>query len=129
MVPEPHGCLYIEIYFLIILFQVTIYLQYVHDYFNGHLRCCVLCHYYMLYGRLRFYCIFIVYTKFFMFTLFLLYLVRNDNNKDDQSINQSIKIMCHKGPVSGPRVKVSVELVRPSSLLYFVVVVVMGPPL
>ena len=43
----------------------------------------------MFYGRLRFYCIFIVYAKFFMFTLFLLYLVRNDNNKDDQSINQS----------------------------------------
>ena len=85
MVPEPHGCLYIEIYFLIILFQVTIYFQYVHDYFNVHLRCCVLCHYYMFYGRLRFYCILIVYAKFFMFTLFLLYLVRNDNNKDDQS--------------------------------------------
>ena len=40
----------------------------------------------MFYGRLRFYCILIVYAKFFMFTLFLLYLVRNDNNKDDQSI-------------------------------------------
>ena len=87
MVPEPHGCLYIELYFLIILFQVTIYFQYVHDYFNVHLRCCVLCHYYMFYGRSRFYCILIVYAKFFMFTLFLLYLVRNDNNKDDQSIN------------------------------------------
>ena len=86
MVPEPHGCLYIEIYFLIILFQVTIYFQYVHDYFNVQLRCCVLCHYYIFYGRLRFYCILIVYAKFFMFTLFLLYLVRNDNNKDDQSI-------------------------------------------
>ena len=86
MVPEPHGCLYIEIYYLIILFQVTIYFQYVHDYFNVHLRCCVLCHYYMFYGRLRFYCILIVYAKFFMFTLFLLYLVRNDNNKDDQSV-------------------------------------------
>ena len=35
-----------------------------------------------------FYCILIVHAKFFMFTLFLLYLVRNDNNKDDQSINQ-----------------------------------------
>ena len=70
MVPEPHGCLYIEIYFLIILFQVTIYFKYVHDYFNVHLRCCVLCHYYMFYGRLRFYCILIVYAKFFMFTLF-----------------------------------------------------------
>ena len=92
MVPEPHGCLYIEIYFLIILFQVTIYFQYVHDYFNVHLRCCVLCHYYMCYGRLRFYCILIVYAKFFMFTLFLLYLVRNDNNKDDQSINHIISI-------------------------------------
>ena len=40
----------------------------------------------MFYGRSRFYCILIVYAKFFMFTLFLLYLVRNDNNKDDQSI-------------------------------------------
>ena len=40
-----------------------------------------------------------------------------------------ISIMCHKGPVSEPKVKVSVELVRPSGLLYFVVVVVMGPPL
>ena len=30
-----------------------------------------------------------------------------------------ISIMCHKGPVSGPRVKVSVELVRPPGLLYF----------
>ena len=39
----------------------------------------------MFYGRLRFYCILIVYAKFFMFILFLLYLVRNDNNKDDQS--------------------------------------------
>ena len=39
----------------------------------------------MFYGRLRFYCILIVYAKFFMFTLFLLYHVRNDNNKDDQS--------------------------------------------
>ena len=87
MVPEPHGCLYIEIYFLIILFQVTIYFQYVHDYFNVHLRCCVLCHYDMFYGRLPFYCILILYAKFFMFTLFLLYLVRNDNNKDDQSID------------------------------------------
>ena len=76
---------YILIYFLIILFQVTIYFQYVHDYFNVHLRCCVLYHYYMFYGRLRFYCILIVYAEFFMFTLFLLYLVRNDNNKDDQS--------------------------------------------
>ena len=86
MVPEPHGYLYIEIYFLIVLFQVTIYFQYVNDYFNAHLRCCVLCHYYMFYGRLRFYCILIVYAKFFWFILFLLYLVRNDNNKDDQSI-------------------------------------------
>ena len=41
----------------------------------------------MFYGRLRFYCILIVYANFFMFTVFLLYLVRNDNNKDDQSIN------------------------------------------
>ena len=90
MVPDPHGCLYIEIYFLIVLFQVTIYCQYVHDYFNAHLRCCVLCHNYMFYGRLRFYCILIVHANFFMFTLYLLYLVRNDNNKDDQSINQSI---------------------------------------
>ena len=87
MVSEPHGCLYIEIYFLIILFQITIYFQYVHDYFNAHLRCYVLCHYYMFYGRLRFYCILIVYAKFFMLTLFLLYLVRNDNNKDDQPID------------------------------------------
>ena len=37
MVSEPHGCLYIEIYFFIKLFQVTIYFQYVHDYFNAHL--------------------------------------------------------------------------------------------
>ena len=44
----------------------------------------------MFYGRLRFYCILSVYAKFFMFTLFLLYLVRNDNNKDDQSINYHV---------------------------------------
>ena len=43
----------------------------------------------MFYGRLRFYCILIVYAKFFMFTLFLLYLVRNDNNKDDQSMKSA----------------------------------------
>ena len=36
----------------------------------------------MFYGRLRFYCILIVYAKLFMFTLFLLYLVRNDNDKE-----------------------------------------------
>ena len=104
MVPEPHGCLYIEIYFLIILFQVTIYFQYVHDYFNAHLRCCVLRHYYMFYGRLLFYCILIVYAKFFMFTLFLMYLVRNDNNKDDQSINKPalFQIMAWRRPGAKP---------------------------
>ena len=32
MVPVPHRCLYVEIYLLIILFLVTIYFQYVHDY-------------------------------------------------------------------------------------------------
>ena len=46
----------------------------------------------MFYGCLRFYCILIVYAKFFMFTLFLLYLVRNDNNKDDQSINHFLHL-------------------------------------
>ena len=33
-----------------------------------------------------FYCISIVYAEFFVFTLFWLCFVRNDNNKDDQSI-------------------------------------------
>ena len=40
-----------------------------------------------------FWYIFIVYTKFFMFPLFYLYIVKNDDNKDDQSINQSLKFI------------------------------------
>ena len=32
----------------------------------------------------------IVYAEFLMFSLFYLYIVRNDDNKDDQSINQSL---------------------------------------
>ena len=37
-----------------------------------------------------FQCIFIVYAEFLMFSLFFyLYIVRNDDNKDDQSINNA----------------------------------------
>ena len=36
-----------------------------------------------------------------MFSLFYLYIVRNDDNKDDQSINQSIKRLV--GNRKGPR--------------------------
>ena len=41
----------------------------------------------MFYGRLRFN-VFLLYmlSFFFMFSLFYLYIVRNDDNKDDQSI-------------------------------------------
>ena len=33
-----------------------------------------------------FYCIFVACAEFFMFPLSYLYIVRNDNDKDDQSI-------------------------------------------
>ena len=40
---------------------------------------------------LTFRIILIVYAEFFIFTLFLLYFARNDNDKDDISTNQSVK--------------------------------------
>ena len=86
MVPLPHGLSYIEINILITLFWVALYMQYVHDYFNARLRCCVLYHYFMFYGRLL--------RLRFMSTSFLLYFVSNDSDKDDKSIC-SVKIICN----------------------------------
>ena len=119
MVPQPHRCLYIEIYYLIILFQVTIYFQYVHDYFNACLRCCIWCHYYMFYGRLRFTIFVIVYAEFFMFTLFVLYFVRNDNNKDDQSINQLIILLTKLMPMTKVLICIKVRIM----ILTFIILI------
>ena len=51
------------------IFQVTLCLQHVHDYYNTILRCCVLCHWYMFYGRLRFN-VFLLYMLSFLCSLY-----------------------------------------------------------
>ena len=42
---------------------------------------------------ISFYCIFIVYAEFLMFSLFYLYIVRNDDNKDDQSYFHRVSVL------------------------------------
>ena len=109
MVSESHGCLFTEIYFLNILFQVTIYFQYVHDYFNAHLRC-ILCHYYTFYGRLRFivfqlYMLSFLRSLYFYCTLSEMTTMKIINQSTNHVAGTIICCACpdvHRWPVNSP---------------------------
>ena len=75
-----------------VLWSFTLFAIFRYDSCTERCNYTMLCSMSLIYvlWSFTFYCMFPLYAEFFMFALFYLYIVRNDNNKDDQSYNKRV---------------------------------------